>query len=389
MKRNRIKSVLFIFSVLVFPNVLLGQVPESDITSIKKIEYDEADKSPIALMVGSNKNVGFGKYPWHKNIQPYVFYIGEDSTPTDHQSKKSSIWDEEWQKNYGGYDTPDPDYRNSNYTPNAFVPNQNPFYIQLPYSDVENGVTKKEASLIIPWFKDAYEKEGKSVLKGRWVAIFSAGRTCFAQWEDAGPYSVDDWKYVFAGNTPSNPSFGLPAIGLSPAVRDYLKLDSNATCAWKFVDSSSVPDGPWKFYGVNNTFYLMRRGMSLLEFDRNNISVQQGVSVSGVSQIQKNSKETQVNTAYNSINSNSFSQATYPPSAIPTIHYSVSGIGANDTLNVHTGPGSSYPVCFQIPYDATGIIKSELPVMNGETEWVLIEYNGIKGYVVQSYLKSQ
>jgi hypothetical protein len=47
-------------------------------------------------------------------------------------------------------------------------------------------------------------------------------------------------------------------------------MDKNDICDWKFVDSGSVPDGPWKFYGDNNTFALLRKGFNLFEHDRNN-----------------------------------------------------------------------------------------------------------------------
>jgi hypothetical protein len=368
---------------------LNAEVSNDDISPLKRIEFVGIDKPRVGWLVGTIQKTGFGKYPWHKNIKPFVFYIGEESTPIDHRSKKSSIWDPEWQKNYGGYDTPDSDYRNSNFAPNSFLPNQNPFYIQLPYSDIQNGHTKTEASQIIPWFKNAFDADGKSVLKGRWVAIFSAGRTCFAQWEDSGPYSDDDWKYVFGGNTPDSTALELPAIGLSPAIRDYLQLDNNATCAWKFVDYNSVPDGPWKYYGNNNTFFLMRRGKILLLYDRNNTLIRPGVPVeNNITQL-TNTNNPQASFVNENNNVNSFPLATYPPSAIPTIHYMVIGIAAYDGLNLHTGPGSSYPVCYQIAYDATGITKCELPVMNGDTEWVKIEYQGVSGYVVQNYLKPQ
>ena len=71
-------------------------------------------------------------------------------------------------KNYGGFDDPD---NRAQYLPAKFVPKQNPFYIALPYNDVTRGKHKPEASKVIPWFKDEFEKEGKSVLKGRWIAI--------------------------------------------------------------------------------------------------------------------------------------------------------------------------------------------------------------------------
>ena len=47
-------------------------------------------------------------------------------------------------------------------------------------------------------------------------------------------------------------------------------MGKNDLCDWKFVEAGSVPDGPWKYYGDNNTFVLMRKGMNLFQRDRNN-----------------------------------------------------------------------------------------------------------------------
>ncbi len=80
-----------------------------------------------------------------------------------------SAWDPNWQVHYGDYDPPDPHMRR-NFMPADFTPKQNPFYVQLPYSDVANGRTKEDACIVIPWFNDVYEQSGQSVLKGRWIA---------------------------------------------------------------------------------------------------------------------------------------------------------------------------------------------------------------------------
>jgi hypothetical protein len=77
---------------------------------------------------------------------------------------------------------------------------------------------------------------------------------------------------VFGPNQPATDKNGIKGIGLaiSPAARDYLGLEKNGLCDWKFVAAASVPDGPWKYYGDNNTFALIRKGMNLYQYDRNN-----------------------------------------------------------------------------------------------------------------------
>jgi hypothetical protein len=41
-------------------------------------------------------------------------------------------------------------------------------------------------------------------------------------------------------------------LNVSPAVRDYLDLDSTDVVDWKFVRVDNVPAGPWALYGENN-----------------------------------------------------------------------------------------------------------------------------------------
>ena len=123
---------------------------------------------------------------------------------------------------------------------------------------------------MVPWFKEAFVKPGQSILKGRWIAIHYNGRTCFAQWEDCGPFRTDHANYVF-GNERPRPNLNHGAgLDVSPAVRDYLGMTRNEYCDWKFVDAAAVPDGPWKTYGTNNTFWLLRQGKDLRTYDPNN-----------------------------------------------------------------------------------------------------------------------
>ena len=136
--------------------------------------------------------------------------------------------------------TPTPDARR-NFIPVGFVPRQNPFYVALPYNDVEGGHTKYEASQVIPWFKQAFVRDGQTVLKGRWIAIRHGNRVCYAQWEDCGPFRTDHWQYVF-GNERPRPNLNQGAgLDVSPAVRDYLGLGNKDACDWKFVEFREVP----------------------------------------------------------------------------------------------------------------------------------------------------
>ena len=51
-------------------------------------------------------------------------------------------------------------------------------------------------------------------------------------------------------------------LDVSPAVRDYLGLQSTDVTDWKFVDFSEVPSGPWAWHGDNNTFVQNARKTS-------------------------------------------------------------------------------------------------------------------------------
>lgn len=221
------------------------------------------------LFVMAPLRVAEAQYPWKRGIVTTVFWIGERPTARNPVPNYKSSWDLRWAKNYGGFDNPDPSQRR-NYIPVRFVPRQNPFYVALPYNDVTRGTTKPEARRAIPWFNQAFERPGKSVLKGRWVAIKRGNKICYAQWEDCGPFRTDHWQYVF-GNQRPLPNLNQGAgLDVSPAVRDYLGMHGKDVTDWKFVEARDVPAGPWTKYGNNNTFVLQRRGANLFLVDRNN-----------------------------------------------------------------------------------------------------------------------
>ena len=198
------------------------------------------------------------RYPWKSNIVTTVFWIGEQPSGNNPVPNRSSSWDKNWTRNYGGFDNPDPAHR-VDYIPANFVPKQNPFYCALPYNDKAATGHRSEAPQVVPWFKDAYQGPAVSTCKGRWVAIRKGDRVAYAQWEDAGPFRTDHWQYVF-GNERPKPNLNKGAgLDVSPAVRDFLGLGDTDVTDWRFVDFEEVPHGPWAQYGDNNTFVIIQR----------------------------------------------------------------------------------------------------------------------------------
>jgi len=196
-----------------------------------------------------------GNYPWKLHITTSVFWIGERPTKNNPTPNHASSWDTQWQKNYGGYDNPHPSARHGDYRPKQFIPRQNPFYIALPYNDLVNHTKHKpEASRVIPWFRHFPVTPGKSVCHGRWLEIHRNGKSCFAQWEDCGPFHTDDWRYVFGNAKPKNRKNHSAGLDISPAVRDFLKINPGDKVHWRFVEFNKVPYGPWSQFGANNPF---------------------------------------------------------------------------------------------------------------------------------------
>jgi hypothetical protein len=229
--------------------------------SSKSLEDNLVNIDSLAFAPRHLRSAGPNKgerYPWKKEIVTTVFWIGEAPSANNPVPNRSSSWDKEWSKNYGGFDDPNPAHR-SEYIPAKFTPRQNPFYCALPYNDKASTGHRPEAPQVVPWFKDAYQGPGVSVCKGRWIEIRKGDRVVYAQWEDAGPFRTDHWQYVF-GNERPKPNLNKGAgLDVSPAVRDFLALKETDVTDWKFVEFSEVPRGPWAKFGENNTFVINDR----------------------------------------------------------------------------------------------------------------------------------
>ena len=80
---------------------------------------------------------------WKYNIVATVFWIGEQAVEGNPVPNTESAWDASWVAHYGGEDNPE---QRANFIPTAFTPGQNPFYVALPYNDVDDHHTRREAA---------------------------------------------------------------------------------------------------------------------------------------------------------------------------------------------------------------------------------------------------
>src|SRR6516162_6462071 len=193
------------------PNSGLVKI-QPKVTSLRESKTDRAILRRYGignLLVDNNRSeTESGEYPWRPYITTTVFWVGEQSVANAASSNEQSAWDSDWFASYGGYDDPSLQSRR-NFVPIDFLPRQNPFYVALPYNDVDDQHhTKPEAPQVIPWFRNAFVRDGQSVCKGRWIEIRHKGRVCYAQWEDVGPFETDDLEYVFGGNVPDPTGMG-------------------------------------------------------------------------------------------------------------------------------------------------------------------------------------
>jgi len=189
-------------------------------------------------------------YPIHTNITAAVFWVGEPVGNGSSEDNALSAWDDEWQKNYGGYDNYEV---RTGYYPLGFTPKENPFYLDLPYNDFNNnGTRKSNAYQVVPWVNEKTWSSRESMMKNRWVKLTKSGVTCYGQIEDAGPYQYDDYAYVFGTNDtrPKSTIANNAGMDVSPALRDCLKFQGLNNVSnkvnWQFVNFADVPEGPWK-----------------------------------------------------------------------------------------------------------------------------------------------
>ncbi len=236
------------------------------------------------------KASGQGRYPWHTGIVSTTFWVGElyDATLSD-GSQVCSTYDGSWAFRWSGVDmgrvpasapgcagsiwggcdgnwdatftkcSTEPRTAANDYFPtNGLVPLENPFYLDLPYDDLNDPIGFAKRCEVIPWANDPgyagrCADRSFSYMKNRWVELVGPnGRTCYGQVQDAGPSSgsaYHDAAYVFGTNDarPAQPQWNNAGMDVSPALNGCLgftHLDGSVDRVdWRFVDSP--PSGPW------------------------------------------------------------------------------------------------------------------------------------------------
>ncbi len=194
-------------------------------------------------------------YPIHTNITVSYFWIGEEGNQNNKNIPNSqSAWDDKWKEHYGGIDDPS---NRSNNLPLNFTPKENPFYFALPYNDFKSkrGKRKRHAKQDIYWSDEKDWSNSESMCKNRWIKITKGSTTCYAQWEDAGPFGENDWRYVFGNKKPKSRTNNRAGLDVSPAVKDFLDLEDLDKIDWQFIDETKVPVGPWSTIITTSTVY--------------------------------------------------------------------------------------------------------------------------------------
>ncbi len=193
-------------------------------------------KTSISPMARSqNLTTGF------KNTITTVFWVGESATGDNgYIDNYGSYWDSKWMKHFGGVDTPS---KRNGFFPANFTPKENPFYVALPFAETDADGKLKEIAKRIPGFGTANEP----LTRNRWVQVRFRGKSCYAQWQDVGPFGENDFDWVFGKALKPKNKTGLKAgLDISPACAQYLGIRDSATTGWRFVNANAVPDGPWK-----------------------------------------------------------------------------------------------------------------------------------------------
>jgi len=223
----------------------------------------------VAVLVGGCTPMNHDRpdtgYPWHTGIVATTFWVGEVFDPSAADgSQRISTYDSDWLGSYGGCDgvAVDDECRTEERTaangffPTRMTPRQNPFYLDLPFDDVNDDEAFATRGAVVPWADDAdyaslVDDRSASLMKNRWVVLHKEGRVCYGQIQDAGPGEYRDAAYVFGSDDrrPANARFNGAGLDVSPALNGCLgfgELDGeDDRVDWAFVDEADVPDGPW------------------------------------------------------------------------------------------------------------------------------------------------
>jgi hypothetical protein len=195
-----------------------------------------------------------------------TFWVGEVFDPDAADgSQVLSTYDGKWQAHYGGCDgivsgsRCETERRTAanGWFPTAMTPRENPFYLDLPYDDVNDPTGFADRGMVVPWASSApYAAQTRdqdvSLMKNRWVMLRKDGHVCYGQIEDAGPGQYHDAAYVFGTDDvrPANKRYNGAGMDVSPALNGCLGFaelnGEDDRVDWRFVEAGEVPAGPWR-----------------------------------------------------------------------------------------------------------------------------------------------
>jgi len=224
-------------------------------------------RCPHAAAAGSDRTAAaVRRYPWHTQIVSTTFWVGEIFDPSAPDgSQVYSTYDSQWERHYGGCDgvvrsgrcETEPRVPHHHFFPSSMTPRENPFYLDLPFDDLNDPAAFAARGRLVPWAHDpGYHQHihnpGFSLMENRWVQIVGPNRhTCYSQIEDAGPGRYHDSRYVFGrkDRRPTNQRFNGAGMDVSPALNGCLGFaDINGQddkVTWRFVERPAVTPGPW------------------------------------------------------------------------------------------------------------------------------------------------
>ena len=135
------------------------------------------------------------------------------------------------------------------------TPRQNPFYLDLPFDDINNPTAFAQRGSVVPW---AHEPglsgragdRSVSFMKNRWVKISEATGSATARSRTPGRATTTTRRTSSAATTdgPKNSRYNGAGMDVSPALNGCLAFaDLNGAddrVDWRFVDDADVPAGP-------------------------------------------------------------------------------------------------------------------------------------------------
>lgn len=289
-RRRRFSPLVLVLSALtlIVPSVFLGANAVSSLRSGTTSAKVYVGATPVHSPGGT----GSSSYPLHTGIIATTFWVGEvfNATAAD-GSQVCSTYDAQWAlhwsgKNNGAVAPAGTDCAGSilggcdgvpagtgtaftcatqvrtaanGYFPTSsqVTPLENPFYLDLPFDDINDSTAYAQRGTVVPWRNDpGYAGNATnpnfSYMKNRWVKIIKGSRVCYGQNQDAGPGQYHDATYVFGTTNarPANTDFNNAGMDVSPALNGCLgfaELDGeNDLIDWQWIEFADVPPGPWR-----------------------------------------------------------------------------------------------------------------------------------------------